>query len=316
MNDGDTRTRFVAMIVLSSGQLLSFKGSGMPFFSFFFLRWEGGKWRDGGDGVLKLGRLVVWIGNRQAREATEPFFIPTQRECSHFIFSNTVCITMLVYYTAYLAPLALFPCRGIFRCTDKRTLCKFVQLGFLNYATLNFTFRRTGMLISRSPIVVVQLQTVGNMWNWRKQASMKFCCQGPVLDMCRPQDPPFQAFFPHFGVPSFQALFTSRAPVIVFNKLLHFQAQFFPILTKLQLPRRKFLQKICSVDAILLKTVVVHAYQKIIRTPPPPRWRNRELWTWFDVIVWACCLVSALFLFCSPEVGKGASDCYHGDIGA
>ena len=36
------------------------------------------------------------------------------------------------------------------------------------------------MLRSRSPIVVVQLQTVGNMWNWGKRASTKFCCQGPV----------------------------------------------------------------------------------------------------------------------------------------
>ena len=34
-----------------------------------------------------------------------------------------MCVTTLVYYTAYLAPLALFPCRGVSRRSDKRTVC-------------------------------------------------------------------------------------------------------------------------------------------------------------------------------------------------
>ena len=48
------------------------------------------------------------------------------------------------------------------------------------------------MLRSRSPIVVVQLHTVWNMWNWRKRAWTKFRCQGPGrilsgpgLDKCK-----------------------------------------------------------------------------------------------------------------------------------
>ena len=60
---------------------------------------------------------------RQAREVTGPFLFPHSLNAAIFIFSNTVCVTMLAYYTAYLAPLALFPCRGVSRCTDKRTVC-------------------------------------------------------------------------------------------------------------------------------------------------------------------------------------------------
>ena len=63
-----------------------------------------------------------------------------------------------------------------------RLACRVQQIirsGFLNYVIVNVTFRRPRMLRSRSPIVVVQLQTVGNMWNWRKRAWTKFRCQGP-----------------------------------------------------------------------------------------------------------------------------------------
>ena len=62
-------------------------------------------------------------GNKEAREGTARFLCRHSAECSHFIFSNTVCVTTLVYYTAYLAPLALFPCRGVSRRTDKRAVC-------------------------------------------------------------------------------------------------------------------------------------------------------------------------------------------------
>ena len=62
-------------------------------------------------------------GNKEAREGTARFLCRHSAECSHFIFPNTVCVTTLVYYTAYLAPLALFPCRGVSRRTDKRAVC-------------------------------------------------------------------------------------------------------------------------------------------------------------------------------------------------
>ena len=44
--------------------------------------------------IVVSEKAIVLPGNRQAREATEPFIL-TQRECSHFIFSNTVCVTTL-----------------------------------------------------------------------------------------------------------------------------------------------------------------------------------------------------------------------------
>ena len=62
-------------------------------------------------------------GNRQARELTEPVLFQHSMNAAIFIFSNTVCVTTLVYYTAYLATLALFPCRGVSRRTDKLTMC-------------------------------------------------------------------------------------------------------------------------------------------------------------------------------------------------
>ena len=67
--------------------------------------------------------LLLWSGNKEAREGTARFLCRHSAECSHFIFSNTVCVTTLVYYNAYLAPLALFPCRSVSRRTDKRTVC-------------------------------------------------------------------------------------------------------------------------------------------------------------------------------------------------
>ena len=71
----------------------------------------------------KLTASILLTGNKEAREGTARFLCRQNAECSHFIFSNTVCVTTLVYYTAYLAPLALFPCRGVSRRTDKRTVC-------------------------------------------------------------------------------------------------------------------------------------------------------------------------------------------------
>ena len=66
--------------------------------------------------------MTTQTGNKEAREGTARFLFRNRSECSHFIFSNTVCVTTLVY-TAYLAPLALLPGRGVSRRTDKRTVC-------------------------------------------------------------------------------------------------------------------------------------------------------------------------------------------------
>ena len=67
--------------------------------------------------------MKIVPGNKEPREGTARFLCRHSAECSHFIFSNTVCVTTLVYYTAYLATLALFPCRGVSRRTDKRAVC-------------------------------------------------------------------------------------------------------------------------------------------------------------------------------------------------
>ena len=73
--------------------------------------------------IQSIPLTTVLSGNKEAREGTARFLCWHSAECSHFIFSNTVCVTTLMYYTAYLAPLALFPCRGVSRRTDKRTVC-------------------------------------------------------------------------------------------------------------------------------------------------------------------------------------------------
>ena len=73
--------------------------------------------------LCRFWNVIVISGNKEAREGTARFLCRHSAECSHFIFSNTVCVTTLVYYTAYLAPLALFPCRNVSRRTDKRTVC-------------------------------------------------------------------------------------------------------------------------------------------------------------------------------------------------
>ena len=90
--------------------------------------------------------VTVITGNRQARKATEPFLFQHSVSAAILIFSNTVCVTMLAYYTAYLVPLALFPCKSVSRHTDKRTVFnRSFDWGFLNYLTVNVTFRRTRM---------------------------------------------------------------------------------------------------------------------------------------------------------------------------
>ena len=76
---------------------------------------------------IKYGRelsyLRIFPGNKQAREGTAKFLIRHSSERSHLIFSNTVCVATLALYTAYLAPLALFPCRGVSRHINRRTVC-------------------------------------------------------------------------------------------------------------------------------------------------------------------------------------------------
>ena len=73
--------------------------------------------------IFQMLFQLFMSGNKEAREATEPFLFQHSVSAAIFIFSNTVCVTTLVYYTAYLAPLALFPCRGVSRRTDKCTVC-------------------------------------------------------------------------------------------------------------------------------------------------------------------------------------------------
>ena len=133
------------------------------------------------DTKTAISLKYVETGNKEAREGTARFLCRHSAECSHFIFSNTVCVTTLVYYTAYLAPLALFPCRGVSRCTDKRTVCnRSFDRASWTTSLKNVTFRRTRMLRSRSPIVVEQLQKVGNMWNWRNGHQQSFAVRGLV----------------------------------------------------------------------------------------------------------------------------------------
>ena len=125
-------------------------------------------------GCIDFKRSSPLAGNRQVREATEPFFLFQHSvSAANFIFSNTMCVTTLAYYTTYLAPLALFPCRGVSRRTDKRTVCN----------------RSFDWALSHGPgckIPEAQLLLCSSRWSEtcgteEKRPSTKFRCQGPAI---------------------------------------------------------------------------------------------------------------------------------------
>ena len=62
-------------------------------------------------------------GIKKQGKGLQDFYADTALSVAILYFRTLVCVTTLVYYTAYLAPLALFPCRGVSRRTDKRAVC-------------------------------------------------------------------------------------------------------------------------------------------------------------------------------------------------
>ena len=100
---------------------------------------------------LNTGTLTK-PGNRQAREATWPFLTWHSLNAAILYFEQCVLYYARVVHRVLSASCAVSMHRRILNC---------------------------GCISSRSPIVVVQFQTAGNMWNWRKRASTKFRCQEP-----------------------------------------------------------------------------------------------------------------------------------------
>ena len=120
--------------------------------------------------------FLAQSGNKEAREGTARFLFRHSTECSHFIFSNTVCALLRSCRTP--RTLRLLRCFHAEAYLGALISIQIVRSGFLNYVTVNVIFKRTRMLRSRSPIVVVQLQTVKNMWNWRNGHQRSFAVRG------------------------------------------------------------------------------------------------------------------------------------------
>ena len=91
-----------------------------------------------------------------------------------------MCVTTLVYYTAYLAPLALFPCRGVSRRTDKRTVCNrsFDRASWTTSLKTSLS-DGPGCWDPEAQLLLSSSRRSETCWTEKKRASTKFRCQGP-----------------------------------------------------------------------------------------------------------------------------------------
>ena len=98
-------------------------------FPLFYVHFLARKWQFctrkvvGAHNVLIRSVTDCYQGIKKQGKGLQDFYADIALSVAILYFRTLVCVTTLVYYTAYLPPLALFPCRGVSRRTDKRTVC-------------------------------------------------------------------------------------------------------------------------------------------------------------------------------------------------